>query len=176
MLTYNRYINQEDHVWHDSSNIIYSKCYDTQQGETKTLKIVFKGGRTYLYKDVDVKDYVMFKTAQSSGDAFNKYVKKYKAVRIADTNIDKLNELRESFQNEQKETDEQKFGDLVYHIQIDKANSFRILLGDKTLFKAQDSNFSIMDLIKSLNLHAAIEQVDELPNESDELLEEIVIK
>ena len=53
MIVYNRYVNQEDHVWYESSNIIYSKCYDTQNSKFKSLKIVFKGGRTYLYRDVD---------------------------------------------------------------------------------------------------------------------------
>ena len=69
MITFNRYVNQEDHTWYDSSNVVYSKCYDTKSSKFKTLKIVFKGGRTYLYKDVDADDYLRFKTAQSNGDA-----------------------------------------------------------------------------------------------------------
>ena len=82
MIIYNRYVNQEDHVWYDSSNIVYSKCYDTQNTKFKTLKIVFKGGRTYVYRNVDADDYIIFKTATSNGQEFNKRIKKYDAVRI----------------------------------------------------------------------------------------------
>ena len=67
MIVFNRYVNQEDHTWYDSSNVVYSKCYDTQSTKFKTLKIVFKGGRTYLYKDVDADLYLQFKNAQSNG-------------------------------------------------------------------------------------------------------------
>ena len=39
MIVFNRYVNQEDHTWYDSSNVVYSKCYDTQSTKFKTLKI-----------------------------------------------------------------------------------------------------------------------------------------
>lgn len=176
MIVFNRYVNQEDHTWYDSSNVVYSKCYDTQSTKFKTLKIVFKGGRTYLYKDVDADHYLQFKTAQSNGEAFNKYIKPYKAVRITDTDMQKLNELQESFKEEKKEIDEQKLGDLVYRIQVDeKTGEFIILMGEKILFRGIEGQFSILNLFTSLNFKYILQQVDELPNDSDENLDEIKI-
>ena len=177
MIVFNRYVNQEDHTWYDSSNVVYSKCYDTQSTKFKTLKIVFKGGRTYLYKNVDADHYLQFKNAQSNGEAFNKYIKPYKAVRITDTDMEKLNELQESFKEEKKEIDEQKLGDLVYRIQVDeKTGEFIILMGDKILFRGIEGQFSILNLFTSLNFKYILQQVDELPNNSDENLEEIKIE
>jgi len=176
MIIYNRYVNQEDHVWYDSSNIAYSKCYDNQSSPTRTVKIVFKQGRTYVYRNVDANDYVRFKMAESTGKAFNELIKKYDAVRIADTNMDKLNELQENFKNELKENDEQKLGDLVYHIKvIEETGEFIIVLGDKVLFRGIEGQFSILNLFTSLNIKHILETVDELPNDSDENLDEIKV-
>ena len=176
MIIYNRYLNQEDHVWYDSSNVVYSKCYDTQSSKFKTLKIVFKGGRTYVYRNVDANDYILFKTATSNGEEFNRRIKKYNAIRIEDTDMTKLAELRESFENEIKENDEQKFGDLVYNIQVDeKTGEFVIVLGNKVLFRGIEGQFSILNLFASLNIKYTLQQVDKLPNDSDENLNEIKI-
>lgn len=168
MIVYNRYINQEDHVWYDSSNLIYSKCYDRDGGEKKTLKIVFKGGRTYLYSDVDVKDYMMLKTNASTGKTFNEYIKKYDNVRIGDTDLDKLSELRESFETEQSETEQTKFGDLCYHIKMTNEGDMNISMGDKILFTGKDRNFSILDLFKSLNIRSYIEYVEKLEEPTED--------
>ena len=176
MIIYNRYVNQEDHVWYDSSNIVYSKCYDTQSSKFKTLKIVFKGGRTYVYKNVDADDYLIFKTASSNGQEFNKRIKKYDAVRIEDTNMEKLAELQESFKHEIKEADEQKLGDLVYNIIVnEKTGEFVIKLGDRILFRGIEGQFSILNLFTSLSIRHTLQQVDELPNDSDENLDKIVV-
>lgn len=176
MVTYNRYVNQEDHTWYDSSNIVYSRCYDTNNTNKKTLKIVFKGGRTYVYKDVDTDDYMLFKTAQSNGEEFNKRIKKYDAVRIADTDLDKLTELMNSFKEETKENDEQKVGELIYHINVDeKTGEFTISLNDKVLFRGIEGNFSILNLFASLNIKYMLKRVEELPNDSDENLDEIKV-
>lgn len=176
MIIYNRYVNQEDHVWYDSSNIVYSKCYDTQNSKFKTLKIVFKGGRTYVYKNVDADDYIMFKTAESNGQEFSKRIKKYDAIRIEDTDMDKLAELQESFKNEIKENEDQKLGDLVYNLKVDeKTGEFVIILGNRILFRGIEGQFSILNLLTSLNIRHTIQQVDELPNDSDEELNKIEI-
>lgn len=174
MISYNRYINQEDHVWYDSSNIIYSKCYDTQSSKQKTVKIVFKGGRTYVYKDIHTDDYLQFKMAMSNGEAFNKYIKKYSAIRIADTDMTKLSELQETFKDETKKNEEEKLGNLIYNIKVDeKTGEFIIVLGDKVLFRGIEGNFSILNLFSSLNIKYALQRVEELPNDSDEHLDEI---
>ena len=39
MVVYNRYVNNKDHTWYDSSNVVYSLCYDNNEA-TKNLKIV----------------------------------------------------------------------------------------------------------------------------------------
>ena len=103
MIIYNKYLNNEDFTWYDSSNILFSKCYDNDVSENKTVKIVFKQGRTYLYKDVSTDDYIAFKTDPSNGSAFNKYIKKYQGVRIADTDIDKIQQLQEDFKKDENE-------------------------------------------------------------------------
>ena len=176
MIIYNRYLNQEDHTWYDSSNIAYSKCYDTQDSPTKTLKIVFKGGRTYVYKNVDANDYVRFKTAESNGRAFNELIKKYDAVRIMDTDMDALSQLQESFKEEIKESDEQKLGDLVYNIKVnEETGEFVIVLGDRVLFRGIEGHFSILNLFTSLNIKHTLQRVEELPNESDENLDKIKV-
>lgn len=177
MIIFNRYINQEDHVWYDSSNIVYSKCYDTRSGSFKTLKIVFKGGRTYVYQDVDSNDYLNFKMAKSNGNGFNQYIKKYEAVRIADTNMEDLTKLQESFKEEIKENDEQRLGDLVYNIKyIEKTGEFIIAYGDKVLFRGTEGQISIFNLFSSLNIKYSLESVEGLTNDSDELLNEIKIQ
>ena len=115
-----------------------------------------------------------FKTAQSNGDGFNKFIKKYKAVRITDTDMDKLNEFQKDFIEEKKDIDSQKLGDLVYAIQVDeKTGEFIILMGDKILFRGIEGQFSILNLFTSLNFKYTLQQVDELPNNSDEDLDKI---
>lgn len=91
------YTNKKDKVWYDSSNILFSECYDNDN-DFKLLKVVFNNGYTYLYKNVDVNDYLMFKyggTDGSNGKALNKFIKnKYEYERIENSNIDEIeNEL-----------------------------------------------------------------------------------
>ena len=106
MVVYNRYVNNKDHTWYDSSNVVYSLCYDNNEA-TKNLKIVFKNGRTYLYKNVDVNDYIGFRSGESTGKTVNQYiVKKYQGVRLPDTDMEKLDELKEEFINDNKITEE----------------------------------------------------------------------
>ena len=81
MILFRDYDEKEmiDRVWYKSSDIIYSECKD-MLGQLKTVKVVFKGGRSYIYKDVDVNDYVMFVHGGldgSNGKAFNQFMKKY---------------------------------------------------------------------------------------------------
>ena len=117
MIVYNKYLDNQDYTWYDSSNVLFSKCYDDPNSNTKTLKIVFKNGRTYIYKDVDINDYLTLKTAQSNGQAVNtSIIKKYKGVRISDTDVDKLTELRDKFINDEKEISETPLKDLIYKI------------------------------------------------------------
>ena len=57
----------------DSSNILLSE-YNKPK---KTLKITFKAGTQYLYKEVIERDYVRFEVSESQGSVFNKTMRKY---------------------------------------------------------------------------------------------------
>ena len=176
MIVYNKYLNSQDHTWFDSSNVIYSKCYDNTL-QTKTLKIVFKNGRTYRYKDVDIHDYIQFKNAKSNGSAVNTYIiKKYSGVRIADTEVDKLDELKKTFIDEDTNNGETKFSNLAYHIDFcDKTGEFVLKLNNRIVYSGIEGNVSIINLLKSLNINYSWEQVESITNDNDEKEDKIIL-
>lgn len=90
-----KFYNKEKGIekcWYQSSNILYSECNDKEF----TLKIVFKQGRTYLYHDIDINEYLLFRTGVgkelSQGLAFGKFIKKLKNERIDDSDLSKIEE------------------------------------------------------------------------------------
>ena len=101
---YNLYENDLDKAWYDSSNVVYSECDDVTDG-LKVLRVTFKNGSTYQYKDVDVNDYLMFRENESQGKALNKFIKKYATERIDDKNVDELKETLDQLINITNETD-----------------------------------------------------------------------
>ena len=159
-IVYNKYVNNRDHTWYDSSNVLYSVCYDTN-AEKKSLKVVFKQGRTYLYKDVDVKDYLLFRNAESHGKSVNEFiVKKYKGVRLSDTSQEALEELKEEFINENKVTEE-AFTNLAYHLEINsETKEFRLKLNDKTIYEGVENQVSITRLLKSMNINYSYSEME----------------
>lgn len=59
----------------DSTNILAAKYVPN----LKKLSIIFSNNRQYVYNNVDSDDFYLFKTTQSTGKAFNLFVKnKYK--------------------------------------------------------------------------------------------------
>lgn len=77
MIKYN-YYNQEkelDRAWFDSSNILYGECDDSSNSQEKNVTLVFKGGIQYLYKNVNIGDWMDFKMSQSQGKALNEIFK-----------------------------------------------------------------------------------------------------
>lgn len=89
----NKYENDIDKVWYDSSNIVYSEC-DDKDGELKVVRITFKDGRTYEYKGVKVNDYLLFREHSSQGKALNAIMKQYECTKIDNRDIAELkNEL-----------------------------------------------------------------------------------
>lgn len=126
---YNVYENKLDRTWYQSSNILYSEC-DDKENELKTLRIVFKNGRTYEYYNLDVNDYMLFRENSSQGQAFNKYILKYETKRLDDTNIDELNKMLESYQEKDniKYPNVQIINKNIVNIHLDKntTKSFRI--------------------------------------------------
>lgn len=177
MITYNKYLDNQDYTWYDSSNVLFSKCYDKPGNKEKTLKIVFKNGRTYIYKDVDINDYLTFKTAQSNGQSVNtSIIKKYKGVRISDTDVDKLSELRKSFIDDEREMSETPLKDLIYKVDYNEQNGdFTLMIGDKIVYHGNEGKVSLFSLFKSMNIAYSLNVVDKIEYETDENNEEIII-
>lgn len=176
MKVYSKYENSQEFCWYDSTNVIFSKCYDNP-GDSKVVKIIFKNGRTYLYKDVSANDYVFFRDSQSSGNGFSQYIKKYTATRIQDTDLDKLEELKKNFMGENQEIQDSKVSDLGYVIEFcDKTGEFALKLGSKTLYSAIEGNVSIINLFKSMGINCRLNAVDEIINETDEDKDKIDIE
>lgn len=105
MKTYNVYDSEKliDRTWYDSSTILYSECYD-KVDSLKELKIYFKSGRVYLYKDVDVNDYLLFREAKSQGQSIGKYITKkvdkkpfYECNRLEDIDVSLIEEWKERY-------------------------------------------------------------------------------
>lgn len=168
MKLYSKYENSQEYCWYDSSNILFSKCYDNP-GDYKVVKIIFKNGRTYLYKDVDANDYVTFRDAESNGSAFSKYIKKYTATRIQDTDLSKLNDMKEKYMNENQEVQESKVSELGYIIEYcETSGEFALKLGEKTIYTAVEGNVSIINLFKSMGIQCLLKSVDKIVNETDE--------
>lgn len=168
MKTYSKYENNQEFCWLDSSNIIFSKCYDNP-GELKVVKIIFKDGRTYLYRDVNVNDYISFRDAESNGQAFIKHIKKYSATRIQDTDLDKLEEMKQKFMDSNQEIQETKVSDLGYVIEYcDETGEFVLKIGEKVIYSAVEGNVSIVNLFKSMGINCTLKAVDKIENTTDE--------
>ena len=70
----------------DSSNVLLSE-YNRPE---KTLKITFKAGTQYLYKEVIERDYVRFEVSESQGSVFNKTMRKYEFEKIGKIDTSEL--------------------------------------------------------------------------------------
>lgn len=153
MITYQKYENNRDHCWYDSSNVLYSECYDNG-GPTKNVKVVFNGGRTYMYRDVANDDYILFRTAESNGKALNQYIKQYETVRVMDTDLGALEEKKQTFINEYQEVMETPVGNLVYTLKYDdNTGDFMLCINDKPIFNGVEGEVSILNLFKSMGIN-----------------------
>jgi hypothetical protein len=90
--------NKTQRVWYDSTMILYSEMVEDENENKGKLYVTFKNGSTYLYKDVNFEDYILFiggGTDASQGKTLNKVIKgKYEYCRVEDKNVnDILNEL-----------------------------------------------------------------------------------
>lgn len=105
-----------DRVWYDSSNIVYSEC-DDNDNALKTLRIVFKKGSMYEYKDVDVKDYLMFIAGGldgSNGKAFFKFIKpKYEVKMLEPVDLEVLKAEMEALRQLKQEVNKEKESETV---------------------------------------------------------------
>lgn len=176
MKTYSKYRDNKEWCWYDSSNTLFSLCYDND-GNEKVVKVVFKNGRTYLYKGVDVSDYLAFRDSDSNGASFAKYLKKYNATRIEDTDLIELENLRVHFLNENEEIQESKVSDLAYTIEYcNESGEFILKLGQKKIYSAVEGNVSIINLFKSMGINCTLVEVDKIDNETDENEDKINLK
>lgn len=73
----------------DSSNILLSE-YDKSK---KTLKLTFKSGLQYMYKDIIDRDYVRFEVSESQGSVFNKTMRKYEFEKLDSVDTAPIKEL-----------------------------------------------------------------------------------
>lgn len=85
------YENNVDKAWYDSSTVFYSEC-DDKENALKSVKVVFKNGSTYLYKDVNVNDYLLFRESASQGKTLHRLLKQYEYEKLANTDINLLTE------------------------------------------------------------------------------------
>lgn len=166
----NVYKDNVDYTWYDSSNVLYSECYD-KDNDLKDLKIVFKGGRSYLYEKIDVNDYLMFRSDLSQGKALNKYIivkdvngnPKHNVVRLPDTDLNELENNRLMIIEERNKPVEET-DNTIYHIEMDETNNnVRLLFENKVVFEGVENQISIFQLLKALNIRADITKV-EIPN------------
>lgn len=167
----NEYKDKIDYTWYDSSNILYSECYD-KDDELKDLKIVFKGGRSYLYEKIDVNDYLMFRSDLSQGKALNKYITikdsngnpKHKTVRLPDTDLVELEAKRKLIIEERNKPIEEDGYEPIYDIEYDESNkNIRLLFENKLIFEGVENNISLFSILKALNIRATTTNV-EIPN------------
>lgn len=73
----------------DSTNILLSEYNKTD----KTLKITFKAGTQYLYKDVLYRDYLRFEVSESQGSVFNKTMNKYEFEKLGSIDVTEIKQL-----------------------------------------------------------------------------------
>lgn len=166
----NIYKDNVDYTWYDSSNVLYSECYD-KNNDLKDLKIVFKGGRSYLYEKIDVNDYLMFRSDLSQGKALNKYIivkdvngnLKHNVVRLPDTDLNELENNRLMIIEERNKPVEET-SNTIYHVELDESNdNVKLLFENKVIFEGVENKISIFKLLKALNIRADITKV-EIPN------------
>ena len=163
MIVYNKYVNSRDYTWYDSSNVLYSECLDTND-TLKRVKVVFKGGRVYLYEGVDPTDYLLFRNADSNGKAFSTYIKKYECKRLPDIDLNEIEERKKEFIEDNKITEE-AFTNLSYELQMNpETKEVRLLLNGKVIFEGIEDKINIMRLLKCMSINYSFK---ELSNEKE---------
>ena len=164
--TANFYRNSVDHTWYDSSNIIYSECFDTQDNSKRAVKIVFKGGRTYLYKEVEPLDYVLFRDAQSNGQVFSTTIKQYPCEKLEDTDLAKLETLKQEL------TKSEEFeGEYSIHMKYNnETGEVKVYVNGEPRFEGVEGQISIINFMKAMSLQFTMEETDEHNSTSEDFL------
>jgi hypothetical protein len=158
----NKYKNNIDYCFYESGNIEYSECID-KENEYKDLTVIFKDGRCYNYKEVDVNDYVKFKNAVSNGKALNEHIigkdrknPKYNTLRLPDKDLNTLNIFKKELLEELGGNAETT----TFETYKDKANG-KIFLYKNGLqiFGGRNGEFILEDVLNALEIQFT-EKVD----------------
>lgn len=167
-------IDEHEYCWYDSTNVLYSVCHD-KKDDFKDVTLVFKGGRTYLYKNVDVNDYLKFRNSESQGKALRQYFdvkvneagdKKYQIVRLSDINLDDLAEKRKEIEDEMKKekaenVKKQEDEESVIHYTFLEDNDMVRLYKDGNLLVSgiSKSSISAADLLDALGIKYEVKSI-----------------
>lgn len=166
MKIFNDYNEKEliDRTWYDSSNIAYSECFD-KPNSLKEVKIVFSSGRCYLYKDVNVNDYLLFREAKSQGKALNRLLAKkengkpiYEFIRLEDVDVNKIKESMQEY-------------DSVPKFMIDNDGNLKIIRNKEVLYENkqgllnnEDIKCLITDIFDAINLNYRLKEEERSMN------------
>lgn len=166
MKIFNDYNEKEliDRTWYDSSNIVYSECFD-KPDSLKEVKIVFSSGRCYLYKDVNVNDYLLFRESKSQGKALNRLLAKkengkpiYDFIRLEDVDVNKIKESMQEY-------------DSVPKFIIDNDGNLKIIRNKEVLYENkqgllnnEDIKCLITDIFDAINLNYRLKEEERIMN------------
>lgn len=161
-LLYNKYTNMTDHSWYQSSNVLYSACMDKDTSDKKDLIIIFKGGATYMYRNVDINDYIMFKSADSQGKYLPNIIRKYECIKLDITSLEDLDKMREEFEKEtQLVTEALQQNGITYNMKYnDQTGEFQLYLNDKCIFEGVEGEVSVVKLLRCMNINYTMEQIE----------------
>ena len=177
MIIYQKYIDMIMHTWYDSSNLLYSKCYDSN-GPTATLNVVFADGRTYKYKDVYKEDFMQLQSAPSNGKAFGQYIRsKYQGIRMADTSREDLENLKQELINMDTAIQETRHSDLVYNVKYDNATgNVALYRGTQRIFRGVEGQISLLNLLRCMNIQFGMSEATEEDFTTDEASDSIIVE
>lgn len=153
--------NEESRIeecFYESSNVFYSACYD-KLDDLKQLTIVFKNGQQYVYNDIEVQDYIMFRDSQSQGSALNKFITikpngkaKYSYKRLSPVDLDeyktRLNEWLNNEITDEKEPENIESQPARDNVVLEiNSKTYSIKVGDVTIQNFDTETLSKMSLL-----------------------------
>lgn len=160
MVIFKRYIDSKDCVWYDSSNLVYSECVE-KDGGLNSLRIVFKQGRTYLYRDVALEDYIMLRDSESNGKAFNQYIKKYDCVRLPDTDLSVLEETKKKWMVEAGILEDERKG-TTYMVRANLNNGeTELLMNGEVVYSCIEDHANMQKLLAAMNINYKFEEIED---------------
>lgn len=152
------YYNNKTHIdktWYDSSNVLYSECDDIEN-DYKNVKVTFKNGSTYEYKNVDVNDYIMFRENISQGKSINKFIKIYECEKLENKDTDKINEELLSLKNICNDILKEDVNIIINDEVIRSFNGNRMVDIDVSTHD-KESVLLVVEVLKSIGIKVKIE-------------------